>query len=186
MSVAKRTLASRSEAPSFTARMSSNQCFVTAFTVSTYTYQSNPVNAHVTYFCDALRCQRVNRLGCRRSWLRRERGQIPRAIETFKLHDAPGHLLRRCHQRSEELFTEIVGKDGPTRQQVALLVTVCKNPNASQAELVAFTGIDKNTLTHMIGRLTERGLLERRKGEHDARTNLISADTGPRFACSKR
>jgi DNA-binding MarR family transcriptional regulator len=109
----------------------------------------------------------------RRSMTRSRR--LPMTIQTFALRDAPGHLLRRCHQRSEELFTAAVGSDGPTRQQIALLVTVCQHPEVSQAELVARTGIDKNTLTQMIGRLTERGLLERRRGEHDARTNSITA-----------
>jgi DNA-binding MarR family transcriptional regulator len=97
------------------------------------------------------------------------------SIEAFALADAPGHLLRRCHQRSEELFTAAVGTDGPTRQQIAVLVTVCQRPGASQAELVSLTGIDKNTLTHMIGRLIERGLLQRRRAEGDARTNAITA-----------
>ena len=96
-------------------------------------------------------------------------------VETFDLHDAPGHLLRRCHQRSEELFTNAVGTDGPTRQQIALLVTVSQHPEASQAALVELTGIDKNTLTQMIKRQTERGLLERRKAKGDGRTNAISA-----------
>lgn len=98
-----------------------------------------------------------------------------RAIESFSLADAPGHLLRRCHQRSEELFTTALGVDGPTRQQVALLVTACQHPEASQSELVGLTGIDKNTLAHMIKRLIERGLLERRRTAHDGRTNAISA-----------
>lgn len=96
-------------------------------------------------------------------------------IESFTLRDAPGHLLRRCHQRSEELFTAALGTDGPTRQQIAVLVTVVQHPEASQAELVSLTGIDKNTLTQMIKRLIERGLLERRRTERDARTNAISA-----------
>ena len=96
-------------------------------------------------------------------------------IESFVLSDAPGHLLRRCGQRAEELFTSLVGSDGPTRQQVALLVTVCQHPEASQAELVRKTGIDKNTLTQMIKRLIDRGLLERKRTERDARTNAISA-----------
>jgi len=100
---------------------------------------------------------------------------LTNAIRSFALQDAPGHLLRRCHQRSEELFTAAVGSDGPTRQQIALLVTACQHPEASQAELVSLTGIDKNTLAEMIGRLTRRGLLERRRGAHDARTNAISA-----------
>ena len=98
----------------------------------------------------------------------------PTAID-FALHDAPGHLLRRCHQRSEELFTQALGVEGPTRQQIALLVTVVQNPAASQVELVQLTGIDKNTLTQMINRLTARGLLERKQSKADARTNAISA-----------
>lgn len=101
--------------------------------------------------------------------------RLPASVQGFALRDAPGHLLRRCHQRSEELFTEALGSDGPTRQQIALLVTVCQHPAASQAELVSLTGIDKNTLTQMIRRLIARGLLERRRGEHDARTNSIRA-----------
>src|SRR5438552_17838322 len=96
---------------------------------------------------------------------------LTNAIRSFALQDAPGHLLRGWHQRSEELFTAAVGSDGPTRQQIALLVTACQHPEASQAELVSLTGIDKNTLAEMIGRLTRRGLLERRRGAHDARTN---------------
>jgi DNA-binding MarR family transcriptional regulator len=98
-------------------------------------------------------------------------------VEKFALRDAPGHLLRRCHQRSEELFTAAIGSDGPTRQQIALLVTVCQNPEVSQTELVGLTGIDKNTLTQMIKRLIERGLLERRRVAHDGRTNAVSATT---------
>jgi DNA-binding MarR family transcriptional regulator len=98
-----------------------------------------------------------------------------REIAEFALRDAPGHLLRRCHQRSEELFTAALGSDGPTRQQVALLVTVVQHPAASQAELVQLTGIDKNTLAQMISRLTARGLLERRPSKADARSNAISA-----------
>jgi DNA-binding MarR family transcriptional regulator len=96
-------------------------------------------------------------------------------IQRFRLRDAPGHLLRRCHQRSEELFTATVGSDGPTRQQVALLVTAVQNPEASQAELVELTGIDKNTLAQMINRLVARGLLERHASKRDGRTNSINA-----------
>jgi DNA-binding MarR family transcriptional regulator len=103
------------------------------------------------------------------------RREASKASQEFALHDAPGHLLRRCHQRSEELFTLALGADGPTRQQIALLVTVVQNPAASQVELVELTGIDKNTLTQMINRLTTRGLLERKQSKADARTNAISA-----------
>ncbi|ACY15642.1 MarR family winged helix-turn-helix transcriptional regulator [Haliangium ochraceum] len=101
--------------------------------------------------------------------------RLPASIRRFTLCDAPDHLLRRCHQRSEELFTEAIGHDGPTRQQIALLVTVCQNPGLSQAELVSRTSIDKNTLSQMVKRLTQRGLLKRRRARHDARANAIDA-----------
>ena len=103
------------------------------------------------------------------------RGALPPPIESFTLKNTPGHLLRRCHQRSEELFTAALGTDGPTRQQVALLVTVCQHPEASQAELALLTGIDKNTLAQMVRRLIDRGLLERRRTAEDGRTNAVSA-----------
>jgi len=100
---------------------------------------------------------------------------VPAAIRRFALQAAPGHLLRRCHQRSEELFAQAIGAEGPTRQQIALLVTACQHPDASQAELVNLTGIDKNTLAQMIKRLTSRGLLEQRRAQRDGRTNAITA-----------
>jgi DNA-binding MarR family transcriptional regulator len=96
-------------------------------------------------------------------------------VELDRPVDAANRELAGDLQRSEELFTEAVGTDGPTRQQVALLLTVCQNPELSQAELAGLTGIDKNTLTHMINRLLGHGLLERRRASDDGRSNAISA-----------
>jgi DNA-binding MarR family transcriptional regulator len=87
---------------------------------------------------------------------------------SFNLLDAPGHLLRRNHQRSYDIFTRHVGDD-VTRQQIALLIALTKQPGSSQRDLVDATGIDKSTLKEMIGRMIARGWIERSKDPNDSR-----------------
>lgn len=91
----------------------------------------------------------------------------------FDQATAPGHLLRRAHQVSVEFFVAEVGADGPTPQQFALLLSVLRQPGASQAELVRATGIDRSTLAEMTRRLVARGLLARRKDATDGRANAL-------------
>ena len=95
----------------------------------------------------------------------------------FDLMSAPGHLLRRNHQRSYELFTQRVG-DTLTRQQFALLVALSQRPGASQNDLVGVTGMDKSTLKEMLGRMVTRGWVERQRDPSDSRawTMRITAD----------
>ncbi|MBX3563568.1 MAG: winged helix-turn-helix transcriptional regulator [Sphingomonas sp.] len=90
------------------------------------------------------------------------------ALKRFDLLSAPGHLLRRNHQRSYEIFTRHVG-DGITRQQIALLIALANLPGASQRDLVEATGIDKSTLKEMIGRMVTRGWIERSRDPDDSR-----------------
>lgn len=89
--------------------------------------------------------------------------------DSFRLEDAPGHLLRRNHQRSYDIFTELVGSDGPTRQQVALMVALRRQPGATQNQLAAATSIDRNTLSEMLRRMVDRGLIDRRRAALDSR-----------------
>lgn len=95
----------------------------------------------------------------------------------FNLLDAPGHLLRRNHQRSYEIFARHVGDD-VTRQQIALLIALAKNPGSSQRDLVEETGIDKSTLKEMLGRMVTRGWVKRERDPQDSRawTMRITAD----------
>jgi DNA-binding MarR family transcriptional regulator len=60
-----------------------------------------------------------------------------------------------------------------TKQQFVLLATVEQNEGVSQAELVAITGMDRSTVAEMIRRMTERGLLGRKRTETDKRANAV-------------
>ncbi len=94
--------------------------------------------------------------------------ELRRRLAEFNLLDAPGHLLRRNHQRSYEIFACHVGDD-VTRQQIALLIALAKNPGASQRELVEATGIDKSTLKEMLGRMVARDWVVRERDPEDNR-----------------
>lgn len=115
-------------------------------------------------------------------------------LAAFDLLAAPGHLLRRNHQRSYELFTARIG-EVMTRQQFALLLALAQRPGSSQNDLVAATGMDKSTLKEMIGRLVARGWVQRGRDAADNRawTMAVTAegkailhDLLPRVAAAQR
>jgi DNA-binding MarR family transcriptional regulator len=89
-------------------------------------------------------------------------------LQQFDLLSAPGHLLRRNHQRSVDIFTRLVGDD-VTRQQIGTLFALHRTPGASPRYLVDATGIDKSTLKEMLGRLVERGWVRRERDANDSR-----------------
>jgi DNA-binding MarR family transcriptional regulator len=93
---------------------------------------------------------------------------LEQRLSGFNLLDAPGHLLRRNHQRSYEIFARHVGDD-VTRQQIALLIALARAPGASQRELVEATGIDKSTLKEMLGRMVKRHWVVRERDPKDSR-----------------
>lgn len=89
-------------------------------------------------------------------------------LQLFDLLSAPGHLLRRNHQRSVDIFSRTVGDD-VTRQQIGTLLALFRRPGASQRDLVDATGIDKSTLKEMLGRMIKRGWVRQERDPHDSR-----------------
>ena len=90
-------------------------------------------------------------------------------FDDLDLFQTPGHLLRRCQQRSQEIFREILGEFGLTQQQTALLLTLAHCSPASIQNLSDATGTDRNTLSEVTSRLIGRGLIVRRRSPSDAR-----------------
>jgi len=100
------------------------------------------------------------------------------ASGSFELRESPGYLLRRCHQRSRQIFDELIGfETGLSRQQLALLIGIDKHPHATQAHLSEATGFDRNTLAELMNRLIEKNLVERKRAQHDARAYEVSLST---------
>ena len=91
----------------------------------------------------------------------------------FDLSQAPSHLLRRCVQYANDLFSQEPGASDLTKQQYTVLSAVEQNEGMSQTDLVNITGIDRSTLAEMIRRMIEKGLLDRERTESDQRANAV-------------
>jgi DNA-binding MarR family transcriptional regulator len=100
----------------------------------------------------------------------------------FDLSQAPSHLLRRCVQYANDLFSHEPGASDLTKQQFTVLAAVERNEGMSQTDLVTITGIDRSTLAEMIRRMIEKGLLDRERTENDQRANSVRIAAGGRKA----
>jgi DNA-binding MarR family transcriptional regulator len=101
-------------------------------------------------------------------------GKNPRkANGGFDLSQAPSHLLRRCVQYANDLFTRETSASDLTKQQFTVLAAVEQNEGISQTDLVTLTGIDRSTLAEMIRRMIDKGLLDRERTESDQRANAV-------------
>lgn len=89
------------------------------------------------------------------------------------MNSAPGYLIRRAQQRAVDLFVEEVGEDGPTPRQFAILMNVYHTPGMTQTALVQASGIDRSTLTEILRRMIDRGLISRTRQEADQRANVL-------------
>jgi len=100
----------------------------------------------------------------------------------FDLSQSPSHLLRRCVQYANDLFSREPGSSDLTKQQFTVLAAVEQNEGISQTDLVGITGIDRSTLAEMIRRMIEKGLLDRERTESDQRANAVRMAPGGRKA----
>jgi DNA-binding MarR family transcriptional regulator len=91
------------------------------------------------------------------------------ASEVMESVHAIMHLYRSRHQRS--LRTD---EHELAHMEIKVLGFFARNPNASQSELVAYSGRDKAQVARLIRGLRERGLLDARADELDRRSRRLS------------
>ncbi|MDX3805092.1 MarR family winged helix-turn-helix transcriptional regulator [Bosea thiooxidans] len=91
----------------------------------------------------------------------------------YVLEEQYGFLLRRAQQRYLPLFQEMMGPGGPTPTQFAALCKLAGGAEISQNHLGRLTAMDPATIKGVIGRLAERGLVERLPDPNDQRRLLI-------------
>lgn len=84
-----------------------------------------------------------------------------------------GYNLRRAQAASfRHLDVTAAGID-LSPGQFSLLTFLEANPDASQTTIARVFGIDKSTLSPVLDAFAKRGLITRRRAEHDRRTNAI-------------
>jgi DNA-binding MarR family transcriptional regulator len=87
-----------------------------------------------------------------------------------------GHLIRRLHQQSTQIFqtrTQAAGFD-LTSVQFAALDAIAQEPGIDQAGLAATISFDRATIGGVIDRLEIKGLVERAVSAQDRRARQLS------------
>jgi DNA-binding MarR family transcriptional regulator len=88
-------------------------------------------------------------------------------------------IVSRVHAESTEEFRRM----GFNLQSARVLIVLLQNPGCYIGQLAEITTIDDSTLSHMLSRLSRRGLLERRRSTADTRFVSVHLTTeGKRIA----
>lgn len=101
---------------------------------------------------------------------------------TFDYNECLLHLLHRSSQIADEKFAAHEELKGLTSRQFIVLAAVQGRSGINQTEITDATGIDRSTLTDLIGRLHSKGLVSRVRSRVDARSYEVSlSDEGIRM-----
>lgn len=87
-----------------------------------------------------------------------------------------GHLIRRLHQQSTQIFQakmQAAGLD-MTSVQFAALDAIAQQPGIDQATLAATISFDRATIGGVVDRLEAKGLVQREVSEGDRRARQLN------------
>jgi MarR family transcriptional regulator, temperature-dependent positive regulator of motility len=89
-------------------------------------------------------------------------------------YDMPGHLIRRLHQSSTQIFLTHARQAGIdiTPVQFAAMDALRENPGIDQAGVAALIAYDRATIGGVMDRLEAKGLIEREACERDRRARV--------------
>lgn len=95
----------------------------------------------------------------------------------MKAHGMPGHMIRRLHQLSTQVFARHMQEAGSdlTPVQFAAMDAIVAFPGIDQAGVAARIGYDRATIGGVIDRLEHKGLVTRNVCKHDRRAREVRA-----------
>jgi DNA-binding MarR family transcriptional regulator len=109
------------------------------------------------------------------------RGRRKKNGETAALHIDRGPLagwvgfnLRMAQEATFAAFSRRSQEIGESPGRFATLMLISRNPGISQTELSYANGRDKSSLTPVVEGLVRRGLVERKRVDHDRRAYRLS------------
>ena len=104
--------------------------------------------------------------------------------ETYEMPGhMPGHLARRFQQIAVAVFMAEVEQAGfdLTPVQYVALAAVAANPSLDQVTLAGLIAYDRTTITGVVDRLVQKGLMARNESSRDRRAReLTITDAGQR------
>lgn len=100
------------------------------------------------------------------------------------LDEMPGHLIRRLHQISSQIFQHQIQKAGydVTSVQFAAMAALNANPAIEQAQIASMIEYDRATIGGVIDRLEQKGYIVRTVSKRDRRAREVClSDEGTRM-----
>lgn len=96
-------------------------------------------------------------------------------VEDTRIGMMAGHVIRRLHQQSVQVFAAHARAAGVdlTPVQFAALEAVRTEPGLDQARIAAAIAYDRATIGGVIDRLEAKGLLSRKVSEADRRARVV-------------
>jgi DNA-binding MarR family transcriptional regulator len=85
-----------------------------------------------------------------------------------------GFNLRMAQEATFQAFSRLSQEIGESPGRFATLTLIARNPGISQTELSHAAGRDKSSLTPVVEGLVRRGLVERRRMDHDRRAYRLN------------
>jgi MarR family transcriptional regulator, temperature-dependent positive regulator of motility len=94
----------------------------------------------------------------------------------MKRSEMAGHLIRRLHQQSTQVFQSRTQAEGfeLTSVQFAALDVIAEQPGIDQASLAAAISFDRATIGGVVDRLESKGLVRREVSIEDRRARQLS------------
>jgi MarR family transcriptional regulator, temperature-dependent positive regulator of motility len=101
---------------------------------------------------------------------------LAREVVVKAINEMPGHLARRFQQIAVAVFLAEVEGGGYslTPVQYAALAAVDANPGVDQITLAGLIAFDRTTITGVVDRLVQKGLIERRERSRDRRARELT------------
>jgi DNA-binding MarR family transcriptional regulator len=91
----------------------------------------------------------------------------------------PGFLIRRLHQIFLSIYFQSCEGFKTTPAQSSIMQVLSNRPGMDQVSLAAEIGLDRTTLSNVLGRLEKRGALRRETNSEDRRNkNCFLTDEG--------
>lgn len=81
---------------------------------------------------------------------------------SFEPMNHPGHLVRRLHQICVAVFLDAAKAYNLTHVQFATLVAIEQFPDIDQTNVAKLVALDRQTVSNVVKRLCEHGLIERK------------------------
>lgn len=92
---------------------------------------------------------------------------------TSALSSRLGYLLKHAHLRYAEASAQALARFGVDGRELAVLAVLAADRPLSQTEAAGRIGIDRSTMVALVDALEDKGLVARRRSEHDRRRNTV-------------